>query len=266
MILYNKYIERIKKMKIFMIICCLFFIVPSVFANEIYDGVSFNTKIYQRNQTDISRYITFYYRTVPPQLADIIAKTILDKSCDHKIPFQVVLAVIEVESSFNPFAISKKGARGLMQVMYSVWGKELNLKSQYQLHDLEIGIDCGIQIIKKYLKQTKNDMRKTLYKYVGGDSRYGKRVYECIGKFIVFQNFKTQEEHVDEKSISDEKLESLITPTTYIVQKGDTLGSISEKTMGNSKYWREILKYNPNIDPKRLQAGQEILIPVHEKI
>lgn len=212
---------------------------------------------------NISQYITTYYRTVPPQLADIIAKTIIEKSVEHRIPFEVVLGVIEVESSFNPFAISNKGARGLMQVMYSVWGKEFNLTSQYQLHDLEIGIDCGIRIIKRYLKQTKNNMRKTLYKYVGGDSKYGKRVYECMGKFVVFKNFKSDEEDIEEEKISEEKLDSLIKPTTYIVEKGDTLGEIAQKTMGDSKYWNDIVKFNPGLDPKKLYSGQEILIPVH---
>lgn len=211
---------------------------------------------------DISHYITHYYRTVPPQFADIIAKTVLEKSKEHDIPYEVVLAVIEVESSFNPFAISNKGARGLMQVMYSVWGKELNLTSQYQLHDLEIGIDCGIQIIKKYLKQTKNDMRKTLYKYVGGDSKYGKRVYECMGKFVVFKNFRP-EISIKTEEISSEKIESLTKPTTYVVKKGDTLGSIAKKLMGGSKYWHVILKYNPDLDVNKLQAGDEILIPIH---
>ena len=38
---------------------------------------------------------------------------------------QLIQAVIQVESRGNPKAISKKGSLGLMQIRFSVWGKEL---------------------------------------------------------------------------------------------------------------------------------------------
>lgn len=48
----------------------------------------------------------------------------------------------------------------------------------------------------------------------------------------------------------------------YSIQKGDTLGSIAKKLLGNEGRWKEIQALNPGIDPRRLAIGQSINIPV----
>jgi len=50
---------------------------------------------------------------------------------------------------------------------------------------------------------------------------------------------------------------------TYTVQRGDTLTGIALKELGSARRWREIAALNPGIDPDRIQAGQELLIPSH---
>jgi len=47
----------------------------------------------------------------------------------------------------------------------------------------------------------------------------------------------------------------------YVVRKGDVLGTISLKTLGTSKRWREILALNPKVDPRRLTVGMKLLLP-----
>jgi len=42
---------------------------------------------------------------------------IAESSEKHQVDFALVKAVIRAESGFNPYAISRKGARGLMQLM-----------------------------------------------------------------------------------------------------------------------------------------------------
>ncbi|MCX8090325.1 MAG: LysM peptidoglycan-binding domain-containing protein [Verrucomicrobiae bacterium] len=44
----------------------------------------------------------------------------------------------------------------------------------------------------------------------------------------------------------------------YVVQKGDTFDSIGRK---HGISWKAIQDANPNVDPKRLQIGQKIVIP-----
>jgi hypothetical protein len=145
---------------------------------------------------DIKAFILKYHKIVPTSVAEEIAATILNKSAEHGVPFVAVLAVMKVESAYNPYAISqlkKDPARGLMQVRFGVWGEKLKLKSKYDLHDIDINIDSGCRILRIYLDETKNDMKKALYKYVGGNAEYAKKVYETMGKFVVFRSFNIED-------------------------------------------------------------------------
>jgi hypothetical protein len=51
----------------------------------------------------------------------LFAKEIVDASRAADLHPRLVAAVVEAESAFNPFAVSKVGAGGLMQLMPSVW-------------------------------------------------------------------------------------------------------------------------------------------------
>jgi len=50
-------------------------------------------------------------------------------------------------------------------------------------------------------------------------------------------------------------------PRTYVVQAGDTLSTISQKTLGTSKKWELISKANGNVNPTSLRIGQALTIP-----
>jgi len=96
---------------------------------------------------------------------------------------KLIKAIIKVESSGNPKAISNKGAWGLMQVRHKVWAKELKeqgiIKNKYDLFHPEKNVQAGHYILNKYLQQT-NCLRKTLYKYSGGSKTYYKKVMEAM--------------------------------------------------------------------------------------
>jgi nucleoid-associated protein YgaU len=53
-------------------------------------------------------------------------------------------------------------------------------------------------------------------------------------------------------------------PRTYTVQGGDTFASIATKFYGEERAWFDIAQANPSVDPKRLQVGQEIVLPNRE--
>lgn len=85
---------------------------------------------------------------------------------------QLVLAVIDVESAFDPFAVSYAGAVGLMQVM-PFWPNELGL-SRKDLIDVELNIRMGTSILAYYLERERGDYHRALGRYNGS---LGKRAY-----------------------------------------------------------------------------------------
>ena len=85
---------------------------------------------------------------------------------------QLVLAVIDVESAFDPFAVSHAGAVGLMQVM-PFWPTHLGLERK-DLIDIELNIRMGTSILAHYLERERGDYMRALGRYNGS---LGKRWY-----------------------------------------------------------------------------------------
>ena len=48
---------------------------------------------------------------------------------------------------------------------------------------------------------------------------------------------------------------------SYVIKRGDTLGTIAKRLLGSSQKWREIARANPSINPNRLNVGDSIVIP-----
>ncbi|HEY9181568.1 MAG TPA: lytic transglycosylase domain-containing protein [Gammaproteobacteria bacterium] len=94
---------------------------------------------------------------------------------------ELVLAVIDVESNFDRFAISSATALGLMQVM-PFWVPELGYKDKNQLFDIEINVLLGCRILKYYLEMENGDLVKGLARYNGsvGKRWYADRVIERL--------------------------------------------------------------------------------------
>lgn len=92
---------------------------------------------------------------------------------------ELVLAVIDVESNFDRFAISSAFALGLMQVM-PFWLEELGFDGTdlNQLFDMELNVLLGSQILKYYLDMEDGDLIQGLARYNGstGQRWYSDRV------------------------------------------------------------------------------------------
>ena len=117
-------------------------------------------------------------------VAQEIANQTVKLTHKHSVPFSVVVGIMEVESGFNPTAVSKKGARGLMQVMPSVWAKKLGLTNGYELHEIDTGIESGIRVYLHYYKAEK-DISGTLARYFGdAQAGYQTKVFKAISEFI----------------------------------------------------------------------------------
>lgn len=88
------------------------------------------------------------------------------------LPPNIVLAVIQIESAFDRFAISRVGAMGMMQIM-PFWKKEIG-REQDNLIDLETNLRYGCTILKFYLDKEDGRWAPALARYNGS---YGKTWY-----------------------------------------------------------------------------------------
>ncbi|MCU0275409.1 MAG: lytic transglycosylase domain-containing protein [Acidobacteria bacterium] len=79
----------------------------------------------------------------------------------------LVLSIIQVESAFNPLAVSPAGACGLMQVRYSVWKDELGIDKS-RLFDVDYNIDLGLRILKQYHDLSGGNIQRALFLYNNG--------------------------------------------------------------------------------------------------
>ena len=93
---------------------------------------------------------------------------------------ELVLALIEVESHFDSYAISKSGAQGMMQVM-PFWLDEIGHPND-NLIDIKTNLRMGCTILKYYMDMEKNDLHKALARYNGsaGSKIYSNKVLTAL--------------------------------------------------------------------------------------
>jgi soluble lytic murein transglycosylase-like protein len=121
-----------------------------------------------------------WHKTMEPRLARLVPThearvEILDHVyCEAKrdpslqLPPDLVLALIEVESRFDPWAVSPAGAVGLMQVM-PFWPHELGV--QNQLVRVAPNIRMGCEILRYYLRAENHNWTRALARYNGSAGR-----------------------------------------------------------------------------------------------
>lgn len=92
---------------------------------------------------------------------------------------ELVLAVIEVESGFDRYAVSRVGAQGLMQVM-PFWKAEIGRTSD-NLTAVQTNLTYGCRILQYYLQREQDDLHRALAAYNGssGSRVYSDRVFKA---------------------------------------------------------------------------------------
>ena len=96
-----------------------------------------------------------------------------------ELPPELVLSVIEVESHFDRFAISRVGAQGMMQVM-PFWKDEIG-RPDDNLTQNKTNFEYGCRILQFYLQREKGQLHKALARYNGsvGSRKYSNKVYRA---------------------------------------------------------------------------------------
>ena len=98
------------------------------------------------------------------------------------LPPELILAVIEVESNFDRYAISVVGALGLMQVM-PFWLEEIGRPDDNLLH-IDTNLRYGCTILKYYYDKENGDLRRALGRYNGslGKRKYPNKVIDKLSR------------------------------------------------------------------------------------
>lgn len=95
----------------------------------------------------------------------------------HQVDPAMVKAIIMAESSFNPKAISRRGAAGLMQLMPNT-AKSLGV---IDVFDPENNINAGVLYFKRLLKEFRGDVKLALAAYNAGSRKV--KEYQGIPPF-----------------------------------------------------------------------------------
>jgi len=105
----------------------------------------------------------YYYEEEPKEktIDDIIE----EKSLIYGVPSNIVRAIIKVESNFNPYAVSIKGAKGLMQLMESTF-RWLGFDPNY-IFDPETNIEAGVKYLR-YLWDKYGNLTDAIAAYNAG--------------------------------------------------------------------------------------------------
>lgn len=156
----------------------------------------YNSQVQERFDNDpvrLSAFIQMRSSKVPSELADLMATLIYKTAKENNVPPELVIAIIEKESLFNPFAVSSVGAQGLMQVLS---GNKPIDKSK--AHSIEYNLNTGTGILREKLTAAKGDLNRALELYSGGAGGYAEGVLICMGRYILYKQSK-EERGADEQ-------------------------------------------------------------------
>ena len=119
-----------------------------------------------REQASVTQWIARKYRVAPEPVAALVAEA-YDVGRSSKLEPTLILAIMAVESSFNPFAQSHVGAQGLMQVMTRVHGdKYESAGGVLTAFDPITNMRVGVKVLQECIRRA-GSIEGGLRHYVG---------------------------------------------------------------------------------------------------
>ena len=139
-----------------------------------------------REQATVALWIAKKYRVAPEPVAALVAEA-YEVGRANKLDPTLILAVMAIESSFNPFAQSPVGAQGLMQVMTEIHSdKYQHFGGQYAAFDPKTNLRVGVKVLQECIARA-GSIEAGLKWYVGAanlpsDSGYADKVLAEHGR------------------------------------------------------------------------------------
>jgi soluble lytic murein transglycosylase-like protein len=126
------------------------------------------------NPEDGYRWLLTMSDRLASRISDYKARVELLKTVQYEakragLDPQLVLGVIDVESGFKKYAVSKAGARGLMQVM-PFWVDLIGRQGDDLFH-MRVNLRYGCVILRHYIDLEKGDLYRALGRYNGSLGR-----------------------------------------------------------------------------------------------
>lgn len=105
---------------------------------------------------------------VPPPLA---GRCVQHYAAHYRVPPELIAALIDVESRWNPRALSNKGAMGLMQLMPDTARRY----GAVEPFDVEENIAAGTRYVTTLMWEFRGDLRLVAAAYYAGDRWIGQK-------------------------------------------------------------------------------------------
>jgi hypothetical protein len=119
-----------------------------------------------KQQANLAYWLSKKYRVAPEPLSALVSEA-YDVGPDNNIEPTLILAVMAIESGFNPFAQSHVGAQGLMQVMTKVHEQKYQgFGGALAAFDPVANVRVGVNVLKECINRA-GSLEGGLKLYVG---------------------------------------------------------------------------------------------------
>ena len=103
----------------------------------------------------------------PPEPREYAIRCVEHYAQVYQVPVELVESVIDIESNWNPYAVSPKGAVGLMQLMPGTAVK-FGVRNRFQVED---NVRGGVAYLAWLIQLFRGDLRLVMGAYVAGQDR-----------------------------------------------------------------------------------------------
>jgi soluble lytic murein transglycosylase len=124
----------------------------------------------------VKRFLTLLLLFLPSHCKADVPSTLAERCVQHyaahyRVPPELIAALIDVESRWNPHALSNKGAMGLMQLMPDTARRY----GAVQPFDVEQNIAAGTLYVTTLMWEFRGDLRLVAAAYYAGDRWVGQK-------------------------------------------------------------------------------------------